>query len=67
MTEKDFMLATDVARLMAAREILINVMPSERVPEAEYRQVMSTIFGWQSATLGAIHVRRDEEVKEPAP
>jgi hypothetical protein len=61
MTERDYILATDSARLMAAIEALRNVMPSERVPESEMRQVLRTLIRWNDATFAAIEIARDDE------
>lgn len=60
MTEDDYILASDTARILDAQKILREVMPSQRVPEAQYREVMKTIGAWEDATFAAIHRRREE-------
>lgn len=67
MTELDFLLATDVARLMAASAILREVMASDRVPAADHQAVLRMLFDWQEATFKAIQVRRDETEAAAAP
>jgi hypothetical protein len=54
MTENDYILATEVARIQAAKLLLNNVMSSDRVPGDERRSVLEALTRWEVATYEAI-------------
>lgn len=57
MTENEYLMATDIARILAAKDLVKSL--SARIPEAEHQQVLRTLQSWQDATFEAIHRARD--------
>lgn len=54
MTEREYILATNIARCYALDHAVRSLTPSPEIPEGELRAVAALVQGWMSRTEPAI-------------
>ena len=63
MKERDYINATDLAKVRAAESILRDLLPTisiDAITDEDYGQVMKTLYKWRTALFEAIQGEEDE-------
>lgn len=63
MTEEEYIIATDLAKVRIARSAISDVMPLSNgvIQEGEWRHVMQILGKWADALYGKAHLTIEED------